>query len=141
LPKSYNKITIKWYDDQAWTQTNQNEKSLQTLIFDLNGGEYKMPYGDFLRGYAIYQNFPQIYWGNPKDIYKIPNKNWEKIQNNLIWIGMNETEFLLAQKYRPDRINTYAGIWGTTEQWVYEYSDFDNSYYYFENGILDSWQN
>lgn len=136
LPKSYNKIAIKWYDDSDFTQINGNEKVLKTLIFELNGGEYKMPFGDFLRGRADYDNFTQLFWEYPKTYYHISDEDWNDIQDGYIWTGMSKDEFLLEQMCRPDDIKTYECSLGTIEIWRY---DSDSSYYDFVNGSLSSW--
>jgi len=46
------------------------------------------------------------------------------------------TEQVRVTKGNPVDINRSVGSWGIHEQWVY-----NNQYFYFENGILTSWQN
>lgn len=41
---------------------------------------------------------------------------------------------------KPDDVNETVGSWGRHEQWVYNISSKETHYYYFENGILTSWQ-
>jgi len=40
----------------------------------------------------------------------------------------------------PDDVNRSVDSWGVHEQWVYEGANFNNTYLYFENGILTSYQ-
>ncbi len=54
----------------------------------------------------------------------------------LVYIGMTE-EMALMARGRPSDINRSVGSWGVNEQWVYRSSD---TYLYFDNGILTSWQ-
>jgi hypothetical protein len=41
----------------------------------------------------------------------------------------------LASWGEPNKVNRTVGKWGVNEQWVY-----DDTYLYFENGKLTSWQ-
>lgn len=132
-------VTITWYDDQNFIDLGGYQKQLQYLIIDLYGTQLKMPIGDLLRGRPTYWDDTMIYWGNPQSIYGISDASWNRIQNKEMWIGMTTTEFLLYQGFRPDRINTSNYGNGVTEQWVYDFSN-GASYYYFRNGVLDSWQ-
>jgi hypothetical protein len=40
----------------------------------------------------------------------------------------------------PDDVNKYTNQYGTSEQWVYRHSYSNDEYFYFDNGILTSWQ-
>lgn len=76
-------------------------------------------------------------------IKKHPYWTQEMAENVLmsnVVIGMNK-EQVSAILGDPDDINTTVGSWGTNEQWVYAYEEIDEAdYYYFENGILTSYQ-
>ena len=52
----------------------------------------------------------------------------------MVWIGMTDDMLLIALG-SPNEINRTVGRWGVHEQWVYE-----REYYYFENGIMTSYQ-
>lgn len=54
-------------------------------------------------------------------------------------LGMT-TEQVKLSLGSPDDANRTVGAWGVHEQWVYEYGDTLRHYYYFENGILTSFQ-
>lgn len=56
------------------------------------------------------------------------------IQERKIIIGMTQEQVLLSWG-KPDDINRNVGSWGNHEQWIY-----GNSYIYFKNGKLTSWQ-
>jgi hypothetical protein len=58
----------------------------------------------------------------------------QKILAKKIWIGMT-TEMALESWGEPDDNNRSVGSWGVHEQWIY-----DDTYVYFENGKLTSWQ-
>ncbi|KKN67217.1 hypothetical protein LCGC14_0463900 [marine sediment metagenome] len=61
--------------------------------------------------------------------------NANRILNHQYWIGM--TAVMASNSLgSPKDINKSVGSWGVHEQWVY-----DNTYLYFENGILTSYQN
>ncbi len=62
------------------------------------------------------------------------DETWEAIKSQTVYVGMDE-EMAEMSWGKPKRINTTTYSWGTFEQWCY-YS----SYLYFENGILNSWQ-
>ena len=136
---TYIPVTIVWYDDTDFEYIGGYQKQLKTLIIDLNGTQLKMPFGDFLRGRPLYWNYQMIYWENPQYINGISDWNWSRIQNGEYWIGMTKTEFLLTQGFEPDTINYYDYGFGTWEQWVYHFSS-GASYYYFLDGVLNSWQ-
>jgi|688.fasta_scaffold658442_2 hypothetical protein len=57
-----------------------------------------------------------------------------KIFNQRIWLGMTSA-MALASWGEPNKVNRTVGKWGVNEQWVY-----DDTYLYFENGKLTSWQ-
>jgi hypothetical protein len=60
----------------------------------------------------------------------------EKIMANKIWLGM--TDKMARESWgNPNEINRSVGSWGVHEQWVYKKKD---TYLYFENGLLTSWQ-
>ena len=60
--------------------------------------------------------------------------NGVRIYENKIWIGMTK-EMAIDSWGEPDDINRTVGNWGVHEQWIY-----GNTYVYFENGKLTSWQ-
>lgn len=62
------------------------------------------------------------------------------VYENKIKIGMTKEESILSWNY-PDDINKTTGSFGVLEQWIYRGSNYDNTYVYFENGRLKSWQN
>lgn len=63
----------------------------------------------------------------PKTVY---------IGDKYVFIGMGSEE---ARRVwgKPDNINSTSGTWGVHEQWVYSQTQ---TYLYFENGKLTSWQ-
>jgi hypothetical protein len=60
--------------------------------------------------------------------------NADKIFAHKIWLGMTQ-EMTLESWGKPGDINRSVGSWGVDEQWVY-----GDTYLYFENGVLSSWQ-
>lgn len=67
-------------------------------------------------------------------IKKYGQVNAQKIIDEKIWIGMTD-KMALDSWGRPTDINRSVGSWGTHEQWIYY-----ETYLYFENGKLTSWQ-
>jgi hypothetical protein len=63
-------------------------------------------------------------------------KNYQKIIDKQIWIGMNE-EMAILSWGEPDEKNNTVGSWGVHSQWVYRSED---TFLYFENGKLVSFQ-
>jgi hypothetical protein len=57
-----------------------------------------------------------------------------KILAGKIWLGMT-SEMAKESWGSPDKNNRTVGTWGVHEQWIY-----GDTYVYFENGILTSWQ-
>jgi len=58
----------------------------------------------------------------------------KKILEGKIWIGMTK-DMAIESCGKPKDINRTVGEWGVHEQWIYT-----NTYLYFENGRLKSWQ-
>lgn len=100
-----------------------------------------------------------IGWTNEKSGIRRHNKNREEMKNVLqslsktpwsmqiqidilrgeIRIGFTPEQVTLAWG-RPDHINTTRTLVGVHEQWVYGETPFPNSYIYFENGVVKSWE-
>ena len=62
---------------------------------------------------------------------------WQKLKWGHFWIGMDREMAIISLGY-PDDINRTVGSWGVHEQWVY--STRRKLYLYFENGVLNSYQ-
>ncbi|MBU1262014.1 hypothetical protein KJ640_03580 [bacterium] len=56
------------------------------------------------------------------------------IKEKKVFIGMTKEQVLTSLR-KPDDINRSVGMWGVHEQWIY-----GNTYLYFEDGILTSFQ-
>lgn len=84
------------------------------------------------------QTLLQNYFSSNPDL-KIGIK--DAMERGTIVRGMTERQVWLSIGY-PYRKNTTVGAYGTHEQWVYRPKSFldRTRYLYFENGILDSWQ-
>ena len=68
-------------------------------------------------------------------IAKYGEKNGTRIFNGHYWLGMTD-DMARESLGRPSDINRTVGSFGVHEQWVYY-----NTYLYFENGILTTYQN
>lgn len=136
---TYTKVKILWYDEYSYTNLNQYQKSLKNLIILYNGGQFKMPFGDFLRCRPTDMAFPQIYWEDPQTAFGISNESWYKIQTNQPWVGMPQNEFLLMYGEYPDDVNRFASYSGFLEQWLYKYT-YSTYQFYFIDGLLYDWQ-
>lgn len=73
-------------------------------------------------------------------VARFGKSNAKLILEGRIRLGMTR-EMCKEAWGEPDHINSSVGSWGRHEQWVYEYKYSSNSYLYFENGKLTSWQN
>ena len=66
-----------------------------------------------------------------------------QIQNDIlggyIRVGFTPEQVVLSWG-KPDHINTTKTLVGVHEQWVYGENPFPNSYVYFENGLVNSWE-
>ncbi len=62
----------------------------------------------------------------------------ELICKGSVFVSMTKEEFLVGHSL-PEKNNRTTGNFGVHEQWVYG-SLSDAQYYYFEDGILKSWQ-
>jgi hypothetical protein len=58
----------------------------------------------------------------------------ERIMAKKFWLGMTSA-MALESLGKPEDVNRSVGSWGTHEQWIY-----GETYLYFENGVLTSWQ-
>ena len=76
------------------------------------------------------QEFSEAYARTQSWIYRFTHLN----TSAKIIIGMKDSQvlFLLGP---PEKKNVSVGTWGNHEQWIY-----DDTYLYFENGILTSYQ-
>lgn len=70
-----------------------------------------------------------------KLIAKYGEKTGTRIFNGHYWLGMTD-DMARESLGRPNDINRTVGSFGVHEQWVYY-----NTYLYFENGILTTYQN
>ena len=77
----------------------------------------------------------KVYVKLPKKLTRKSKKAGYAINNGQIFLGMSSDE-AIASRGRPADINRTTGAWGTHEQWVYR----GNTYLYFKNGKLTSWQ-
>ena len=67
-------------------------------------------------------------------VEKFGTVNAQKILDEKIWLGM--TDKMTKESWgNPNDINRTVGSWGVHEQWIYS-----DTYLYFENGKLTSWQ-
>ena len=62
----------------------------------------------------------------------------KSILNRQLRVGMDIDQVVLCWG-NPWDVNKSAGRWGRYDQWVY-YDGVKWRYLYFENGVLDSWQ-
>ena len=111
--------------------------------------------------YEVNIEFPEkiLGWIDEKSGIRRGNKNREemikllqdlsrtlwplRIQNDILAgnIGTGFTpEQVVLSWGKPDHINTTRTLVGVHEQWVYGESPFPNSYVYFENGSVKSWE-
>lgn len=65
------------------------------------------------------------------------SRGYQGSDSKKITLGMAEWQ-VQRIKGTPTRIHKSVGPWGTHEQWVYKTPK--TGYFYFENGILTSWQ-
>ncbi|HEY2491322.1 MAG TPA: hypothetical protein VGI33_00050 [Paenibacillus sp.] len=78
--------------------------------------------------------YDQFYYSNPRKTHPSwSDKIWKAIQSQKIATGMNAEQVLMSWG-GPDRINSHNKSYIRVEQWVY-----GNTYLYFYNGVLDSW--
>lgn len=65
---------------------------------------------------------------------KYGKTTYERLKKGLFWLGMTKDMAIISLGI-PQEINRTIGSWGIHEQWVYK-----DSYYYFENGKMTSYQ-
>ncbi len=75
-----------------------------------------------------------FYSKNPKELNKWSDLTWKKINEEKLWLGMTKKQAVMSWG-KPDDINKYSGSFENHEQWMY-----GNSYLYFEQDKLTSWQ-
>jgi hypothetical protein len=73
---------------------------------------------------------------NKEMIKKYGSEVGKRIIQDRVWLGMTD-EMARDSFGIPDKNNRTSGSWGVYEQWIY---DVENIYLYFEDGILESWQ-
>lgn len=67
-------------------------------------------------------------------VAKYGSVNGDKISAGKVWLGMSK-EMAEDSWGKPRDVNRSVGSWGVKEQWVYSDANL-----YFDNGILNSWQ-
>lgn len=72
---------------------------------------------------------------NPISKFKLSKMDLNSISENSYYLGMRSTPLILS-KGRPEKINSTTSKYSYTAQWIYR-----NTYIYFRNGIISSWQN
>jgi hypothetical protein len=77
-------------------------------------------------------------------LQELSKTSWPlQIQNDIlggyIRVGFTPEQVVLSWG-KPDHINTTKTLVGVHEQWVYGENPFPNSYVYFENGLVNSWE-
>lgn len=113
----------------------------RSLIASLNGkGKYLISYENF-GSYVESSDRYSLAFSLTDPMKKIKwNQNtWEKIEKCDYWIGMTPEMAVITMGY-PNDVNRSVGSWGTSEQWVYDYGNYNFVYLYFVNGQLTSWQ-
>ena len=75
----------------------------------------------------------------PQQFYALNDEEWKVIQGGHIYIGMPERLFLIIEG-APDDVNRTTTEYSSIEQFIYNVSKYSRHYYYFENGILTTYQ-
>lgn len=78
------------------------------------------------------QQFAEI---ENRNIKKYGKVIYERLKRGDFWLEMT-ADMAIISLGNPKDVNRTVGAWGVHEQWVY-----GENYYYFENGILKSYQN
>ena len=109
---------------------------VKIFLDDFHGHKY---YKKITFDESSYSQYEFKYLFSLSDIRKqyphISERRWNLIKKGEVCIGMTEEECELSLG-EPNDVNKTTGSWGIHMQWVY-----DDSYLYFENGILKSIQN
>lgn len=113
----------------------------ESFVISLNGkGKYLLKFEYFEMYKNLQDDYPYcLLTIDPKKKFKWSTKIWAYVEKCDCWIGMTP-EMAYMTMGKPEEINTTAGSWGKIEQWVYEGSNYNNTYLYFKNGKLVSWQ-
>jgi hypothetical protein len=69
----------------------------------------------------------------------LSNRFKKAIREGTIVLGMSK-DMVIASWGNPTDINRTVYTWGVKEQWIYGVDIGSRTYFYFENGILKSWQ-
>lgn len=139
-----NTSTNKAYNSPLKRYTSFKVLSIDTkkmaYIVQIGKSKYSLQLDVFLSYANALDDYPYaILNQDPKKFFKWSSKTWANLDKYDYWTGMTP-DMLYITMGKPDDINSTVGSWGRHEQWVYEYSNFDNTYLYFENGKLTSWQ-
>lgn len=126
------------YSNVKILDINATKKS---FVVSLNGkGKYLLKFEDFEMYKELQADYPYCFMTiDPKKKFKWSSKTWANLEKYDYWTGMTPDMAYITMGL-PNDVNSTVGSWGRHEQWVYEYSNYDNTYLYFENGKLTSWQ-
>lgn len=92
-------------------------------------------YDSYTDELTINELLDRMYLKLPGKFKKLSKKVANAIEKQQVILGMT-TDQAIASWGEPSSVNRTAGSWGIHEQWVYG----DNTYLYFKNGKLTSWQ-
>ena len=123
---------VKWNDitgylARVYLNESETTKAVKELFIKKNQERLKLEIFQDEKNQQEYKN---------RLIKKYGKTNGERVYNGYYWIGMTD-EMAIESIGKPLKINKTVGSWGVHEQWVYNY----DLYLYFENGILESFQN
>lgn len=129
-------IKMKIIDIQSIQNPNDQTKDnmIDYFVVEINGKQYLINTTNITESKT--EDY-EIFTSDPKLKFKWSEKIWSKL--GLPFIGMT-TDMLIMENKRPLRINKTIIKKHTLQQWVYHSDTFGDSYYYFDNGKLTSWQ-
>jgi hypothetical protein len=111
---------------------NKIEHNITDINITFESDDYK----DYTVTFRSVDNITKNYYTKlPTKLAKLRKKAILAIAKHRIFIGMTSDE-AIASWGLPTDVNRTAGKWGIHEQWIYG----DNTYLYFENNKLTSWQ-
>lgn len=122
-------------DDEVYSN-NLGTYKCEKFIVTINNKKYKLETKKITE--ASEYSY-EIFEEDPTKIFKWSKNTWDRMENDCYWIGMT-CDMAIMSMGRPNKVNRSVGSWGVDEQWVYEGYNYDNTYLYFRNGKLTSWQ-
>ncbi len=158
---NYIKLAINehYFDLQDWKQVIgargsslnaiSDNAMLDEKVIDSSDTLFKVKINDMYHTAIPFNTLNQaVFRGDSDKLYTILDKNpaslfnwdvrtWQRLEENIPWIGMTQDMLLMQFKQAPDQKTKVTTKFNTIELWIYT-DNYGDSIYYFKDGVLSN---